>query len=232
MHWEAVCGGISFAFVFAASWSRGQWGACYALVRGEGLDLFLFVYWSQSLEERRYESAAGRCARSGPSSGWDLDEKQGPPHREVRMCLGSASQPSCGHRDTRSPSSLGNHTSYPPRFSAPAEKSVRQPCGISAQLPSNRHRTQRMRRGQGDFPLDAQGQGSGALPLGRFGPQRQLCTGTLLLPTSGWSFTPSGLQSARLRGGAPGPASHFQTLTVGSLLSLLFPSPHSSRSGL
>lgn len=35
-----------------------------------------------------------------------------------------------------------------------------------------------MRRGQGDFPLDAQGQGSGALPLGRFGPQRQLCMGT------------------------------------------------------
>ena len=121
--------------------------------------------------------------------------------------------PSCGHRDTRSPSSLGNHTSYPPRFSAPAEKSVRPPCGISAQLPSNRHRTQRMRRGQGDFPPDAQGQGSGGLPLGRFGPQWQLCTATLLLPTSGWSVTPSGLQSAHPRGGAPGPVSHFQTLT-------------------
>lgn len=39
MHWEAVWG-ISFAFVFAASWSRGQWGACYALVRGEGLIYF------------------------------------------------------------------------------------------------------------------------------------------------------------------------------------------------
>lgn len=185
-------GGISFAFVYAASWSRGQWGACYALVIGEGLDLFLFVCWSQCLEERRYESAAGRCARSGPSSGWDLGEKQGPPHREVRICLGSASQPSCGHRDTRSPSSLGNHTSYPLRFSAPAEKSVRQPCGISAQLPSNRHRTQRMRRGQGDFPLDAQGQGSGALPLGRFGSQRQLCMGPCYCPPRAGRSPPLG----------------------------------------
>lgn len=52
MHWEAVCGGTFFASVYAASWSRGQWKAHYAWVIGEGLDLFLFVYWSQCLEER------------------------------------------------------------------------------------------------------------------------------------------------------------------------------------
>lgn len=45
--------GVSRCLCIRSLLVRGQWGACYALVRGEGLDLFLFVYWSQSLEEER-----------------------------------------------------------------------------------------------------------------------------------------------------------------------------------
>lgn len=101
MHWEASLGYL-LAFVFH-SWSRGQWGACYALVRGEGLDLFLLVYCPSLWKKDDMNQQQAGVLRQDPLSGWDLDEKQGPPHREVRMCLGSASQPSCGHRDTLAP---------------------------------------------------------------------------------------------------------------------------------